>query len=73
MAEKGILRDAFYEALYPAMFKTLIPIACINTVRKGINKQKMLEDLKNENAPPQRNSVVSFVSRLFGAEAELDE
>lgn len=73
IVEQGILQDALYEAMYPMMFKTLIPIAYINMVKKGINKQKMLEKIKNENITPKvEGKLKTFVTRFFGAE-EIEE
>ena len=46
VVQKGILQDAYYEALYPRMFKTLIPIAMINKVRNDLKKQTILEQVQ---------------------------
>lgn len=74
LVEKGILQDALYEAMYPTMFKTLIPIAYVNMVKNSIIKQRMLEDLRNQSVTPQvQSKIKTFVTKLFGAEEDVEE
>ena len=66
VVQKGILQEAYYEALYPQFFKTLIPLAFINKLRIDLNKQRMLEKVKEDlNVSPGRKSSPSKSDKSF--------
>lgn len=65
VVQKGILQDAYYEALYPAMFKTLIPVAYINKVSKDIKQQMLLEGVQKQRLAQLKRSGSS--SSFFGS------